>query len=204
MSDNARAAFPFESILIWLGSCIFQPRSLALGPRHFFHSCAGIEFAVQRNARVLIGDEMGLGKTVQAIAVAALYVREWPLLICCPASLRWQWAESIEKWLPFMSQDRIKVVMGGKYACSQRPCCTSHATYALSLLALEMALRLRVNAIGSFRQSFGICPGGQCRWIIRRFPQQKGRQEDGHCICNSNCMSYTPTPFSTTQSLAGP
>eukprot|EP00741_Cyanophora_paradoxa_P017604 tig00021012_g17004.t1 len=34
---------------------------------------AGIEYALQRNARCLIGDEMGLGKTVQAIAIAAVH-----------------------------------------------------------------------------------------------------------------------------------
>lgn len=34
---------------------------------------AGVEYAVSRAGRCLIGDEMGLGKTLQAIAVAAYY-----------------------------------------------------------------------------------------------------------------------------------
>jgi len=37
-------------------------------------------FAARNGGRCLIADEMGLGKTIQAIAVAACYRDEWPLL----------------------------------------------------------------------------------------------------------------------------
>ena len=44
-------------------------------------------YAVQRGGRALLADEMGLGKTLQAMSVAAYFRDDWPLLVCCPASL---------------------------------------------------------------------------------------------------------------------
>jgi SNF2 family DNA or RNA helicase len=38
--------------------------------------------------RILLADEMGLGKTVTSLAIMTYYMKEWPLLILCPASLR--------------------------------------------------------------------------------------------------------------------
>lgn len=38
-----------------------------------------------------------LGKSLQAIAVAAYYFRDWPLLIICPSSLRLAWEDEICK-----------------------------------------------------------------------------------------------------------
>ncbi|EKX39033.1 hypothetical protein GUITHDRAFT_76774, partial [Guillardia theta CCMP2712] len=60
----------------------------------------GVLFGLAREGRVLIGDEMGLGKTVQAIAIAAAYLDEWPLLIVCPSSMRCMWAQELVNWLP--------------------------------------------------------------------------------------------------------
>ncbi|KAG5833204.1 hypothetical protein ANANG_G00273420 [Anguilla anguilla] len=60
----------------------------------------GVEFALARNGRCMIADEMGLGKTVQAISVAYLYRKEWPLLIVVPSSLKYPWIEEMEKWIP--------------------------------------------------------------------------------------------------------
>lgn len=60
----------------------------------------GVEFALRQRGRVLIGDEMGLGKTLQAIAVAVAYRAQWPALIVVPASLKYSWADELEKWVP--------------------------------------------------------------------------------------------------------
>ena len=57
-------------------------------------------FAAQAG-RVLIGDDMGLGKTAEAIAVAEIMAREFgveKVLIICPASLKYQWKQEIEKF----------------------------------------------------------------------------------------------------------
>ncbi len=60
----------------------------------------GILFAVEAG-RVLIGDDMGLGKTIQAIAAAEIMRREFGVgrvLIICPATLKYQWKQEIEKF----------------------------------------------------------------------------------------------------------
>jgi len=36
----------------------------------------------------LIGDEMGVGKTVQALGLACVYMKDWPVLILTPGYLR--------------------------------------------------------------------------------------------------------------------
>jgi SWI/SNF-related matrix-associated actin-dependent regulator 1 of chromatin subfamily A len=51
----------------------------------------------------LLGDEMGVGKTIQALAVASIYIDDWPLLIISPKSLKLAWKEEILKWLPEMA-----------------------------------------------------------------------------------------------------
>lgn len=51
--------------------------------------------------RCLLGDEMGLGKTIQAIAASYVLNRKGEAskaLILCPASLKYQWGNEIEKF----------------------------------------------------------------------------------------------------------
>jgi len=43
---------------------------------------------------------MGVGKTIQALAVASVYREDWPLVIVCPATLRYNWRDEINKWMP--------------------------------------------------------------------------------------------------------
>lgn len=75
----------------------------------------GIHFALKRGGRCLIGDDMGLGKTLQAIAVARVYMADWPLLIICPSSLRLNWKEELLRWLEDdLVEDEIRVLMTGK------------------------------------------------------------------------------------------
>lgn len=62
-----------------------------------------IEFGVKRGGRVLLGDEMGLGKTIQALAIAATYVEDWPVLVVAPGPLRLVWQAEIRAWLSHAS-----------------------------------------------------------------------------------------------------
>jgi SWI/SNF-related matrix-associated actin-dependent regulator 1 of chromatin subfamily A len=68
-------------------------------PSYFPYQLEGIEFAPQRQGR-LLGDEMGLGKTPQAIGVInALGDSASRILIVCPATMRLIWREELERWL---------------------------------------------------------------------------------------------------------
>lgn len=63
--------------------------------------------------RILCADEMGLGKTITSLAIMSAYQQsEWPLLILCPASLRYTWPSEIEKFLPWISSQSTYVVRG--------------------------------------------------------------------------------------------
>ncbi|CAN0896056.1 DNA annealing helicase and endonuclease ZRANB3, partial [Linum grandiflorum] len=72
----------------------------------------GLRFGVRRGGRCLIADEMGLGKTLQAIAIAGCFIHEGPILIVCPAVLRYSWAEELERWLPSCLPSEIHLVFG--------------------------------------------------------------------------------------------
>ena len=63
--------------------------------------------------RILLADEMGLGKTISSLAIMSSYQQnEWPLLILCPASLRYTWPAEIEKFLPWITPQSTHVVRG--------------------------------------------------------------------------------------------
>ncbi|XP_057443109.1 uncharacterized protein LOC130734619 isoform X2 [Lotus japonicus] len=72
----------------------------------------GLRFALRRGGRCLIADDMGLGKTLQAIAIAGCFRDEGPILVVCPAVLRYSWAEELERWLPLFLPADIHLVFG--------------------------------------------------------------------------------------------
>ncbi|CAL1526744.1 unnamed protein product [Lymnaea stagnalis] len=74
----------------------------------------GVNVAIHRQGRLLIADDMGLGKTLQAICIASYYRNEWPLLVVCPSSVRFDWSQQICKWLPSVPIGEINVVETGK------------------------------------------------------------------------------------------
>ena len=68
---------------------------------------------IHPQGRLLLADEMGLGKTVTALAIASYYESEWPLLILCPASLRYTWPSELEKFFPStLKHQSVHVVAG--------------------------------------------------------------------------------------------
>tara|TARA_R100001377_G_scaffold23737_1_gene12843 strand:- start:201 stop:2030 length:1830 start_codon:yes stop_codon:yes gene_type:complete len=70
---------------------------------------AGIAYASGRT-NTLIADEMGLGKTIQAIGTINV-TNPKTVLVVCPASLKLNWKNEMEKWL--VSERTIEVVNGG-------------------------------------------------------------------------------------------
>nr|CCC53274.1 putative putative SNF2 DNA repair protein [Trypanosoma vivax Y486] len=62
------------------------------------HQINGILQALSFGGRALFADEMGVGKTLQAIGTVVA-LRAFPVLIVCPAALRFMWSEEVEKWL---------------------------------------------------------------------------------------------------------
>ena len=74
----------------------------------------GVRFGVSREGRCMIADEMGLGKTVQGIALALQYrVEDWPCLVICPSSLRFNWKAMFEAWAGDVEVD-VTVLMSTK------------------------------------------------------------------------------------------
>ncbi len=74
----------------------------------------GVDFAVFKEGAI-IADDMGLGKTLQAITIAILKKKVFGFertLVICPASLKSQWKNEIEKF----SDEKAIVVEGTKEA----------------------------------------------------------------------------------------
>jgi len=76
-----------------------QVQEARLPPKLLPYQLEGVHFGTEKAGRVLIADEMGLGKTLQALALAAQYRENWPILVVCPSSLRWVWQEQALQWL---------------------------------------------------------------------------------------------------------
>lgn len=83
------------------------PDGLELYPFQY----VGVGFVEAANGRAMIGDEMGIGKTIQAIAYSVLHTEQWPVLVVCPANVKYNWGAEISKWVPDAS---VCVVKDGK------------------------------------------------------------------------------------------
>lgn len=96
----------------------------------------GAEFAAYRDGAI-IADEMGLGKTIQAIAAAVFKKQLFDFektLIICPASLKEQWKQEIEKFC-----DEEAVVVNGKPKERQELYKSTNAFFVI--LNYELVLR---------------------------------------------------------------
>lgn len=58
-------------------------------PRKF--QVKGVRFLSRRQGNALLGDDMGLGKTFQAIAYVAINASIRPVVVFCPATLKYNW-----------------------------------------------------------------------------------------------------------------
>ena len=129
-------------------------RRLASVPRRlrdalYAFQLQGLQFCIERGARVLIADEMGLGKTIQAIATACAYRESWPVLVVVPAVVKLNWAEEIERWVDDLEPGEIHVVRGMKDVDAWG---TAHGvkwvivTYGLFRNSSAVALRIKEAA----------------------------------------------------------
>ena len=73
-----------------------------------------MRIGLRRSGRLLLADEVGVGKTLQALALATAYADEGPVLVICPASLRFMWAEQAERWWPGLVPSACTVVLCSK------------------------------------------------------------------------------------------
>lgn len=73
-----------------------------------------VKFAISCFGRFILGDEMGVGKTIQSLAICCVYKDDWPILIICPSSLRYNWREEILKWMPWIRMNDIHVITMGR------------------------------------------------------------------------------------------
>jgi SNF2 family DNA or RNA helicase len=58
----------------------------------------GVEHIEKCKGRALICDQMGLGKSAQSLAWAAIRPHTRPVVVVCPASIKWQWAGEWKKF----------------------------------------------------------------------------------------------------------
>lgn len=78
----------------------------------------GVAFGLKQCGRVLLCDEMGVGKTIQAIGLCSLYKENWPVMIICPTSLKFNWNAELLKWLggDGLNKQNIQIISSKKDA----------------------------------------------------------------------------------------
>jgi len=57
---------------------------------------------------------MGVGKTIQALVIMYFFKQDWPLLVICPASLKYTWKDEVVKWLPDFGERDVHIIEFGK------------------------------------------------------------------------------------------
>ena len=70
----------------------------------------GIQFAIDNRCRVILADDMLTGKRTQALALSQLYKKNWPVLIICSNSMRYQWRREISLWVPISNRKKIQLI----------------------------------------------------------------------------------------------
>uniref|UniRef100_A0A0N5B6A7 SWI/SNF-related matrix-associated actin-dependent regulator of chromatin subfamily A-like protein 1 n=1 Tax=Strongyloides papillosus TaxID=174720 RepID=A0A0N5B6A7_STREA len=81
--------------------------------RMFPYQIRGLEFGLSKHGKVYIADEMGLGKSIQGLALARYYKSEWPLIIVCPAAVRYSWRDTFYNFLPDFDKSKLFLIEKG-------------------------------------------------------------------------------------------
>lgn len=77
-------------------------KAMITPPKRF--QMQGVRFHERKDGRSINGDSMGLGKTYQATAWIAIHPEIRPVLIICPATLKYQWQEELKKHADLTSE----------------------------------------------------------------------------------------------------
>lgn len=105
-----KLAAAFEDDMLQQLRAVYTPDYSDVNIKLFDYQKEGIEFVLFRKAAI-IADEMGLGKTIQAITAAILKKKIFDFkktLVVCPASLKEQWKNEIEKF----TSEKALVIQG--------------------------------------------------------------------------------------------
>ena len=82
----------------WSLSSETKLRTLPSGFSYLPYQIAGVEF-LKEHKKVLLADQPGLGKSCITIGLINECPEIWNVLILCPASLRLNWEQELQKWL---------------------------------------------------------------------------------------------------------
>lgn len=105
----------------------------------------GVNFALSHFGRALIGDEMGVGKTIQAIASAYCYMDEWPVLVICPASIKYNWRDEFMRWIPGLEKKDFYILKSKR--TMKNAAKVWIASYNMAMLLDEMLCSKILNVV---------------------------------------------------------
>ena len=111
-------------------------------PDCLFHSLANfqveaVDFVLKNHGRALIADEMGLGKTRTAIACAVAYQKDWPVLVICPSSARYNWQQELNALLvPHTIKSTDIIVINNKSHALK--CRKTDAPYSFTIISYNL------------------------------------------------------------------
>ncbi|KAA6361014.1 MAG: putative helicase carboxy-terminal domain protein, partial [Streblomastix strix] len=89
---------------------------------------------------------MGLGKTLQALAISCAYPEDWPLIVICPSTLRFHWADEIERWCgrEMCPPGSVKAVLSSKDILTGKERAVV-ITYELCVRMINDVTRMKFN-----------------------------------------------------------
>lgn len=153
------------------------------GKELFPFQYVGVRFGELAGGRFLLGDDMGVGKTIQALAYAALHEEQWPVVVVCPANVKYNWAKEIEAWLPTST---LQVVEGRKYEFSD--CDFTVINYDLMTYCEEQLLDMEAGIV-IFDESHYLKNKGTKSKPVKRTVASMNVAEDADSVL---CLSGTP------------
>ena len=143
----------------------------------------GVMFGVAQKGRFLLADEMGVGKTIQALALAAVYKINWPCLILCPASLKFNWKDEALKWLKdIVVETQVQVLGTGKE--------NIYKTSQIVIISYDLAKRIpaKVRAI-----DFGVVIADEAH-MLKNSASQRYRTLNAIIKKSKRVLLLTGTP----------